>query len=159
MIPSQRTAEQGAGRVLHQDVLVGAPPLRRPGPGRARSTAVVATLTATAGACGAGWGLQQSSVPDTSPWVLRLEEVALDPPAPGPAPWGTLAAELPATSCAALVDWDRVATPNRGVEQSLSCADGSEVLARVRVVVEDGEQRLHVTLVADRQALRAQGST
>ncbi len=139
MIPTQRAPEVrldlvSAGPVFEQE----------PAPGRLRRGAGLVALLAAAGAAGAGWGLQQEQ--EQAPVLVNVQKAVARQPS-----WGTLAADLPGTSCGALVDWAVLSTSHYGIERTLPCADGSEV--RASITVDDDQQQLRIRLEAHAAAL------
>jgi hypothetical protein len=140
VIPTQRAPE------VRLD-LVGAGPLfeQEPTRGGLRRRACLVALLAAAGAGGAGWGLQQRGQ-EQAPVLLSVQKAVTGQPS-----WGTLAADLPGTSCGATVDWAVLSTSYYGVRRTLPCADGSEVRASIRV--DDDQQQLQISLEAHAAAL------
>jgi hypothetical protein len=137
--PTQRPPE------LRLDVVSAGPVLeqgRAPGV-RLRGLGLVALL-AVAGAAGAGWGLQQDR--GRAPLLVSVQKAVTGQPS-----WGTLAADLPGTSCGALVDWTVLSTSHDGVERTLPCADGSEV--RASITLDDDQGRLRIAVMAHAAAL------
>lgn len=142
MIPTQRAPQVG------QDLVSAGPVLdREPAAGRLRRGAGLVALLAAAGAAGAGWGLHQPD-PGLAPVLVSVKKAVPEQPF-----WGTLAADLPGTSCASLVDWSVLSSSNYGLERTLPCNDGSEV--RASITVDGDQQQLRISLEAHAAALNS----
>jgi hypothetical protein len=142
VIVEQRTPE-----VTVRDVLAGGPAPRDRG--RLRHAALRGLLLVAAAAAGAGWAAQQSLGTQQDPLLVSIQKSA----AGTAQPWGTLSADLPGTSCAALVDWPRVRAASYGIERTLPCADGSEVRAWISLDRQEEPPHLQVTLQVDAGSL------
>ena len=133
MIPTQRAPE------VRLDLVSAGPVLEHePAPGGLRRGAGLVALLAAAGAAGAGWGLQAQA---QAPVLVSVQKAVTSQPS-----WGTLAADVPGTSCGALVDWTVLGASRYGIERMLPCADGSEV--RASITVDDDQQQLRIRLEA-----------